>query len=65
MDEERFVTAARNSAERRGSRERNETPQGTWLGGAGTGSLWLCYARSLALKLIRRILGCWPRPKQT
>ena len=33
------MEAARNLAERRESRKRNEAPQGKWLGGARTGSL--------------------------
>ena len=33
---------------RRGSKRTSETPQGTWLGGAQKGSLWLCYAGPLA-----------------
>ena len=28
----------------------SETPEGTWLGGAQRGSLWLCYARLLTEK---------------
>ena len=36
-------------SEREGRTERaSETPQGTWLGGAQKGSLWLCYAWPLA-----------------
>ena len=44
------MAPARNSAVRRGSRKRNETPHGTWLDGAWKGGLWFCYARSLAWK---------------
>ena len=50
VDEKRFVAAARNSAGEKGEQKQNETPQGTWLGGVRTGSLWLCYARPLAGK---------------
>ena len=35
---------------RTGSKKRNETPQGMWLSIARIGSLWICYARSLAGK---------------
>ena len=46
MEEERLEAAARNSAGEE-SRRTSETPQGTWLGGAQRGSLWLCYAGPL------------------
>ena len=39
VDEERFVAAARNSVKRRKCRERNDIPQGTWLGGAQPAAL--------------------------
>ena len=43
----------------RGSRKTNETPQGTWLGRAWAGSLWLCYAGPLARKQESEISGSW------
>ena len=40
VDEERLEAATRNSAG--GKREqKDETPKGTWLGGAQRGGLWL------------------------
>ena len=65
MDEERFVAAARNSIGEKGSRKRNETPQGTWLSEARIGSLWLCYAKPLAGKQKSGILGSQRRLKPT
>ena len=50
VDEEKLEAAARNSAGRIESKRTSETPQGTWLGGAQRGSLWLCYAGPLAEK---------------
>ena len=41
VDEETFAAAARNSSGEKGSRKRNETPYGMWLGKAQTGNLWL------------------------
>ena len=41
----------------------SETSQGTWLGGAQKGSLWLCYAGPLAEKRKSGILGKRRRPK--
>ena len=46
-DEERFVAAARSSAERRGAKGQMRA-RGSWFGGPQTGSLWLCYARPSA-----------------
>ena len=47
---ESLEAAARNSAEEKESKRTSETPQGTWLGGAQRGSLWLCYAGRLVEK---------------
>ena len=41
----------------RKSRRTSETLQGTWIGGAQKGSLWLCYAGSLGEKRKSRISG--------
>ena len=58
-DEERLVAAAKNSVGENGaSIQKYETPQGMWLGGARTGSLWHCYTRHLAGKQKSGILGC-------
>ena len=65
MDEERFVAAARNVAGEKANKKMNETPQGTWLGGARKGSLWLCYAGSLAGRQKSGISGSRWRPKPT
>ena len=43
----------------------SETPQGTWLGGAWKGSLWLCYAGSLAGRQKSGNSGSGQRPKPT
>ena len=48
---------------RKKSRRMNKTPLGRWLGGAQRGSLWLCYAGSLAEKLKSEISVRWHRPK--
>ena len=60
VNEERLEAAAKNSAgrqRRRESRKTSETPQGTWLGGARKGSLWLCYAEYLAERQKSGMLG--------
>ena len=49
--------------ERKESKMTSETPQGTWLGGAQRGSLWLCYAGPLAEKWKSGIAGKRHRPK--
>ena len=51
--------------ERKESKRSSETPQGTWLGGAQRGNLWLCYARSLVEKWKSEISGKRHRPKPT
>ena len=43
----------------------SETPQGVWLGRARKGSLWLCYAVSLAGRQKSGISGNRRRPKPT
>ena len=48
---------------RKESERTSETPQGTWLGGAQKGSLWLCYAGPLADKRKSGISGKRHRPK--
>ena len=50
--------------ERRVSRKTNKTSQDTWFGGARTGRLWLCYARSLAgkRKVRSQVVGEDPKP---
>ena len=45
------------------SKRTSETPQGTWLGEAQRGSLWLCYAGPLAKKRKSEISGNPHRPK--
>ena len=60
-EEERLEAAARNSAGE--SKKTSETAQGTWLGGAQRGSLWLCYAEPLAEKRKCEISGKWHRIK--
>ena len=50
VDKERLEAATRNSAGEKESKRTSETLQGTWLGGAQRGSLWLCYAGRLAEK---------------
>ena len=41
----------------------SETPQGTWLGEAQKGSLWVCYPGPLAEKRKSEISGKWHRTK--
>ena len=65
VDEERLEAAARNLAEEKRSKRTSETPQGTWLGGARKGSLWLCYAGSLAERQKSGISGNRRKPKST
>ena len=48
VNKERFVAAAKNSAVEKEEQKKNETRQGTCLGGARTGSLCFYYARPLA-----------------
>ena len=48
-----------------GSRRTSVTPQGTWLGRAQKGSLWLCYAEPLAEKQKSGISGNRRRLKPT
>ena len=57
VDEERLEAAAKNSAEEKGKKRTRETPQGTWLGGAQRGGLWLGYAEPLAEKRKNEISG--------
>ena len=40
VDEERFVIAARISMGRKDSRNMNEPPQSTWVGGTQKGIIW-------------------------
>ena len=40
----------------------NETPQGTWLVGGKTDSLWFCSARPSAGKQKNDVSGNWRRP---
>ena len=49
--------------ERKESKRTSEIPQGTWLGGAQRGSLWLCYAGPLAEERKSEISGKRHRPK--
>ena len=48
---------------RKESKRTSETPSGTWLGGAQRGSLWLCYAESLAEKRKSGVSDKRHRPK--
>ena len=57
VEEEGLEAAARNSVGRKENRRTSETPQGTWLGVAQKGSLWLCYAGPLAEKRKSGISG--------
>ena len=50
---------------KRESRRTSETPQGTWLGGARKGSLWLCYAGPLIGRQKSGISGKRRGPKLT
>ena len=63
VDEKRLEAAARGSVGEKGEQKASETPLGTWLAGAQKGSLWLCYAGSLAEKRKSEISGKRHRPK--
>ena len=62
VDEERLEAAAKNSVEKKESKGTNDTFPGTWHGGAERGSIWICYAGSLAEKRKTEILDKWRRP---
>ena len=63
VGEKTLEPVAKKLAGKRRSKRTSETPQGMWLGGARKGSLWLCYAKSLAGRPKRRISGNRGRPK--
>ena len=72
MDEEGLEAAARSLVEEQRTREKeqrekskrtSETSQGTWLGGAQRGSLWLCYAGPLVEERKSGIAGKRRRPR--
>ena len=65
MGEKKFVAPTRNSAGGKGSRKRNETIKGKWLGGTRTSIVLLCYARPVAGKPKSEISGSRRRPKPT
>ena len=48
---ERFVAAAKNSTGEKGSKNINETPQGTWLRDAQKRSLWLLLRSAFGWKI--------------
>ena len=50
---------------RKKSKRTSEASPGLWLGGAQRGSLWLCYAGSLAERRKSEITGRRHRPKPT
>ena len=59
LDEERLEAAARRSAEEKVEQKDK------WHGGAQKGSLWLCYAGSLAERQKSGMSGNWQRQKLT
>ena len=63
VDRERLEAAVRNAAGETGSKRLSETPQGTWLGRARIGNLWLCYAGPLAGRQKSGISGNLRRSK--
>ena len=63
VEGERLEAAARSSLGRKESKRTSETPSGTWHGGAQRGSLWFCYAGSLAEKRKSEISSKLRRPK--
>ena len=60
------MAASRNSAGgKKGEQKEDKTPHGTWIGGARTGSLWLCYERPLTSRQESGISGSRQKPKPT
>ena len=53
------------AGEGKDSKKTNETPQGTWHGGAREGILWLCYIWPLAGRQKSGISSSRQRPKPT
>ena len=63
VNRERFVAVAKNFAWKKGIERGMMLFKGIWLVGAKTGSLWFCFAGSLAGRQKSEVSDSWQRSK--